>query len=160
MILIALGSNLPGPFGAPERNLSEALCRLQKRGIAVHQASSFYKTRPEPDTGQPWYANAIAEIVTSRTPPQLLKDMHLIEAEFGRVRTVRNADRALDLDLIAYHDCVLETPGGLIVPHPRAHERIFVLEPLCEIAPGWIHPLLRKTARELLTDVQENQAAA
>ncbi len=130
---IGLGSNLNRP--AEQLNLAmEGLG--QWPGIVVESCSSYYMSAPVGDAyqGQPDYVNAVAEIVTSLSATELLAALLAIELQFGRSRVVANAARTLDLDLLLYGQDEIDLPG-LQVPHPRMHERAFVLEPLFEIAP-------------------------
>jgi 2-amino-4-hydroxy-6-hydroxymethyldihydropteridine diphosphokinase len=102
--------------------------------------------------------NAVASLTSALPPRELLAALHDVEAEFGRERSLRNASRTLDLDLLAYEDAVIDEPGGLVLPHPRLGERAFVLLPLAEIAPGWRHPVSGRTAGEMLADLPAGQA--
>lgn len=97
---------------------------------------------------QPEYRNGVAIVEADGPPQAVLACLLAVEAALDRERTIRNAPRTLDLDLIAYGREVIDTPG-LTLPHPRAHERLFVMGPLAEIAPGWVHPVLGATAAEL-----------
>lgn len=147
MILIGIGGNLPSTFGPPEQGPPQALRLLQERGAAIVQCSPLYGAKAVPVSQQPDYVNAVACIETSLGPELLLALILSIEVAFGRVRGRVNAARSLDLDLLAYDDICRE--GDVIIPHPRLHERAFVLAPLCDIAPDWRHPRLGRTAREL-----------
>ncbi len=147
MILIGIGGNLPSQFGHPEQGLPHALRMMEALGWRIAQCSPWYGAHAVPVSGQPDFANAVAHIETTLTPEALLIGMQAIEIEFGRVRGVVNAARTLDLDLLAYNDICLE--NGMQIPHPRLHQRAFVLAPLCDIAPEWRHPVLNLTAREL-----------
>lgn len=149
MILIALGANLPSRYGSAEETLCAAMKAMQTRGLSITACSRIWLTAPVPKSDQPFYRNAVAQVETALTAHTVLETLHEIEAEFGRVRSVRNAPRCLDLDLLAYHDMILTEDEGLSLPHPRMHERAFVLGPLCDIAPDWTHPVLQKTAREI-----------
>lgn len=153
--LIALGSNLPGVGGAtPEANIRRAAGGLAGHGIRVLSLSPLYRTAPVPPSGQPDFVNAVALAETSLAPAAVLTALLEVERALGRVRAVKNEARIIDLDLLALGDTVLtgreDGMGGLVLPHPRLHERRFVLEPLCDVAPGWRHPTLGKTARDLL----------
>src|SRR5204863_4418074 len=139
MILIALGANLPSPEGGPAETLRRAIARLALRGLTITARSRLYLTEPVPRSRQPWYANQAIAVDTDLSPHDLLGVLLAVELEFGRERRERNAARTLDLDLIAYDDVRLDTPD-LILPHPRMHERAFVLAPLADIAPAWRHP--------------------
>jgi len=128
---IGLGANL----GDPEAQVRRALLALAGlRGTRLVAASSLYRSAPVGYTAQPDFVNAVAEIETRLSAQALLGELLATEARFGRVRTLPNASRTLDLDLLLYGDRVIAEPG-LIVPHPRMHERAFVLAPLAEIAP-------------------------
>jgi len=141
MILIGLGANLPGPLGSPRQTLEAALLRLEELGLRLRALSRFWKTRPVPVSDQPWFVNAVAAVETTLPPAELLQLLHRVEDEFGRVRSVVNAPRLIDLDLLAYGRLILAEPDGPIVPHPRLGERAFVLLPLRDMAAAWIHPV-------------------
>lgn len=151
MILIALGSNLPGPDGAAPlavcRAAADALAQLP--GLAVAAVSPWYETAPIPPSGQPPYVNGIVRLSGVAEPETLLGALHAIEARFGRQRGLPNAARTLDLDIIDLNGILRAAPDP-ILPHPRAHERAFVLAPLKDIAPDWRHPRLGRSARALL----------
>jgi 2-amino-4-hydroxy-6-hydroxymethyldihydropteridine diphosphokinase len=157
MVLIGLGGNLPSPgYGAPRRTLTAALAALAGEGIAVAACSAWYKTAPLPPSDQPWYVNAVAALTTEIDPIALLAALQRIERHFGRVRGVRNAARTVDLDLLDYDGLEVETTA-LVLPHPRLHQRRFVLVPLNEVAPDWRHPRLGLTAAQLLTKLATRQ---
>lgn len=149
MILIALGANLPSRFGEPEQTLKRAVSAIQARGIRVVKQSSIWKTAPVPVSDQPWYRNAVIRVETNLSALALLEVLHEIEADFGRIRSEKNAPRLLDLDLIAYNTDIIKEEG-VFVPHSRMHNRAFVLKPLQEIAPQWIHPVLKRSVADLI----------
>lgn len=140
MIYIGLGSNLPSKAGAPLNTVKAALKLMPQFGIKVVKVSPWYESAPVPASDQPWFINGVAEIETDHSPEKLLDNLFAIEREFGRQRGELNAARPLDLDLLDYKGMVLKE--GLILPHPRLHERAFVLYPLRDIAPDWVHPVL------------------
>ena len=141
---IALGSNL----GDREGNLRGAIARIAAIG-AVARVSSWYETEPVDMTGQPWFLNAALELRTELEPVPLLRNLLRIEQAMGRHRDVPKGPRNIDLDLLLFDDQVINIPE-LTLPHPAMHERRFVLAPLTEIAPGAVHPVLRKSALTLL----------
>jgi 2-amino-4-hydroxy-6-hydroxymethyldihydropteridine diphosphokinase len=151
MILVAIGANLPGPDGGTPL----ASCRLAAAaldaipGLRLRGLSAWYETAPIPPSGQPNYVNGVAHLSGVIEPAALLARLQAIETRAGRVRGLPNAVRTLDLDIIAMDRLVRRAPDP-ILPHPRAHERAFVLLPLADIAPGWIHPLLDKSVATLL----------
>jgi 2-amino-4-hydroxy-6-hydroxymethyldihydropteridine diphosphokinase len=119
-------------------------------GIRVLRTSQYYETVPvggPPEQGM--FLNAAVEIESDLSPPELLEACQRLEAEAGRVRTERWGPRTLDVDILLYGEQLINAPE-LTIPHPRMHERRFVLEPLCEIAPELSHPVVKKTMRELL----------
>ena len=165
MILLGLGGNLPSAqVGAPRATLEAALAVLAEAGVAVRQRSRWYRTTPVPDNGQPDFINGVAELATGRAPAELLALLLEVEQRFGRIRAQRWAPRVLDLDLLAHHDSANWAAGPAaappILPHPRLHERAFVLIPLAEIAPAWRHPVLGRTAPELLAALPPGQNVA
>lgn len=155
MILIALGANLPSKIGGPRETLEAAICRMGERGIEVVARSHWYRTSPVPASDQPDFVNGVIAVRTGLGPHDLLATLHQIEAELGRTRAQKWEARVLDLDLLAYDDKLileeLQTDGeSTQIPHPRLHQRRFVLVPLAEIAPDWVHPALGERAVDLL----------
>jgi 2-amino-4-hydroxy-6-hydroxymethyldihydropteridine diphosphokinase len=151
MILIAAGSNLPFCRRDSQLIVSSAFQALG-RMVEVRRVSSLYESPAWPDPADPVFVNAVAMVETQMQPEALLAALHAIEAGFGRRRSVRNAPRTLDLDLLAYHDERREG-DGLTLPHPRLAARDFVLVPLCEIAPDWRDPATGETASTLLARI-------
>ena len=147
-VLIAFGSSLAGEFATREALLEAALNRFAPAGLKPVKRSSFWRSASWPDPTLPDYINGLAIVETSLSAPLTMAALLRIEQEFGRERGVENAPRTLDLDLIAYGRTMLKTPD-LIIPHPRAAERLFVMGPLAEIAPDWRHPASGMTAADL-----------
>jgi 2-amino-4-hydroxy-6-hydroxymethyldihydropteridine diphosphokinase len=150
VILIGIGSNLAAPrFGSPQDTAKAAVAQFPAIGVAVLRCSCWYLSQPVPPSNQPWYVNAVGVVGTRLSAAALLAALLALEARFGRRRGRRNAARTLDLDLLDY-DGRQSATKRLVLPHPRLHERRFVLAPLAEIAPHWRHPRLAMTAGELL----------
>ena len=147
MILIALGGNLPHLAGQPADTLKRALGELERQGVEIREVSAFYETPAWPDPADSAFVNAVAAVKTSLQPVELLMLLHGVETDLGRLRSVVNAPRTLDIDLLDYDGRVMTE--GLILPHPRMDARSFVLVPLAEIAPEWRHPVSRQSAAEL-----------
>src|SRR5262245_50859324 len=144
MILIALGANIPSRHGNPEATLDAAKYALVFRGVRILSFSRIWLSAPVPVSDQPLYRNAVASVETHMDPETLFRTLKAVEADFGRQHREKNGPRELDLDLLAYEDEVY-TEGDLLIPHPRMHNRAFVMMPLCEIARDWVHPVLKKT---------------
>ena len=158
MILVGIGSNLAGAgYESPLQTVVAALDELPKIGIDVLRRSQWYLSEPVPVSDQPWFVNGVIAASTEFEPEPLLERLLALETRFGRVRSEVNAARTLDLDLLDYHGLLCAT-RRLVLPHPRLHERRFVLAPLCEIAPQWRHPRLDSTAEELLACLPAGQA--
>ena len=156
-ILLGLGSNLPGPLGEPRQTLEAAVRRLTEEGLIVSQLSRFWRTRPVPMSDQPWYVNAVAVVETPLDAAALLALLHKIEADFGRVRRQVNEARILDLDLLAYGRLVTNKPGGPVLPHPRLAERAFVLLPLRDVSPDWLHPVTGEELDSMIARVADGE---
>ena len=176
--LIALGGNVTSTFGPPEMTLREALSRLSNESLKLSQTSRFFETPAFPAGSGPDFVNAVARVETVLSPDALLKLMHEVEADLGRSRRTRWEARIIDLDLIGYgdevrpnigvwskwRDLALEdqqvlAPDGLVLPHPRLQDRAFVLGPLCDVAPDWVHPVLKQSAAELFAALPEKDRA-
>ena len=158
MIYVALGANLPSRFGTPADTLARALDALHDRGVRVIATSRIWVTAPVPISDQPWYHNAVSAVETDQSPAELLETLLSIEKEFGRVRVVQNEARVIDLDIIAYDDQVIDT-DQLNVPHPRMQDRAFVLYPLYDLAPEWVHPVSGQSITALMDQLPNDQIA-
>jgi 2-amino-4-hydroxy-6-hydroxymethyldihydropteridine diphosphokinase len=142
-VYLSLGSNV----GDREAHLREAQARLVAAGSVV-AVSSFYETEPVEFTRQPWFLNCAVAFETSRTPQQLMAAILSIEEEMGRLRVQKKGPRSIDIDILLFGDAIMNSKE-LTIPHPAMDQRRFVLEPLAEIAAESLHPVLKKTIREL-----------
>lgn len=143
-IYLALGTNL----GDRPANLRAALAALEPR-VRIEAESRIYETPPWGFLDQPAFLNMALRAETDLSPADLLTFLKTLETDLGRAPTFRNGPRLIDIDILFYDDLVLDTPP-LVIPHPRLHERDFVLVPLADIAPDFIHPLLHQSIRALL----------
>jgi 2-amino-4-hydroxy-6-hydroxymethyldihydropteridine diphosphokinase len=153
-VFVALGSNLPHEGVSGPELLSRAVSAMRAAGLRLRARSGVWETAAwPPGCGQPNYVNAVVELDPEGLSPQpLYETLCSVERAFGRERRDRWAPRSLDLDIVAMDGWEGEF-GALTLPHPRMHERAFVLAPLAEIAPGWRHPRLGQTTQELLSAV-------
>jgi 2-amino-4-hydroxy-6-hydroxymethyldihydropteridine diphosphokinase len=156
MVLIAIGANLPAPDGAgPLETCHRAVAALQAiAGYDLVGLSRWYESAPVPPSGQPPYVNGVARLSGPTPygpcePERLLHTLQAIEQQAGRVRGAPNAARTLDLDIVAIGDLIRAAPDP-VLPHPRAHQRAFVLVPLADVAPKWVHPVLRQPVASLI----------
>ena len=158
-IFIGVGANLDHPtYGSPRRALEAALEELGRRGVLVRRVSPWYQTAPVPASAQPWYVNAVAEVATDLPADRLLAVLHEVEKAFGRVRTVPNAARMIDLDLLDFRgEIATGGPGQATLPHPRMEGRAFVLRPLADLTPGWRHPVSGTPIQALLAGLPAGQ---
>lgn len=167
-ILVALGGNFPGPWGKPAETLRRALRALEQRGVVVAEVSPFYETAAVGAARQPPYVNAVARMRTSLPPGAFLRLLKQVEAQAGRRGGRPWGPRTLDLDILDYKGLVTHGPKRsqrlahagprpLVLPHPLAHKRPFVLRPLLDVAPAWRHPVLRRTAQELWRSVARGE---
>ncbi len=177
MILVAVGANLPGPDGAgPIDNCERGLALMGRSGIEIVARSRWYRSPAVPKSAQPDYVNGVVRVATRETPEGLLRRLHAIEARMGRVRgaanAAANAARVIDLDLLAFGATIRDGTGrdgtgrdgaaeggrpGLRLPHPRLHQRAFVLLPLREVAPLWTHPVTGLDIDRLVADLADDQ---
>jgi 2-amino-4-hydroxy-6-hydroxymethyldihydropteridine diphosphokinase len=147
-VLVGLGSSLAGKFGSREALLEASLDRFAAAGLKLVKRSTWWRSASWPDPTRPDYLNGLALVETALPPAETLAALRRIELDFGRHRAAPNGPRTLDLDLIA-HGRTVQADGDLVLPHPRAVERLFVMGPLAEIAPDWRHPVSGETARDL-----------
>jgi 2-amino-4-hydroxy-6-hydroxymethyldihydropteridine diphosphokinase len=160
-IFLGVGANLTHErYGAPRQTLEAALAELRYHGVQTLRISPWYRTAPVPPSDQPWYVNAVAEVASDLPADALLAQLHAVEAEFGRRRTVPNAARPIDLDLLDYlGEIAAGGPGRATLPHPRLTGRAFVLRPLADLAPDWRHPVTGQPISALLADLPADQVA-
>jgi len=159
-VLVALGANCPGPWGRPRQTIAQALSEIERSHVRVAAISPVYETAAVGNARQPAYVNAVALLDTKLSPEALLRVLKQIERRAGRRGGRPWGARALDIDIVDYAGVVrnwragrgaFAKPGArpLVLPHPLAHERPFVLKPLLDIAPDWRHPVLKRSARDL-----------
>lgn len=148
---IGLGANL----GNKSWIVAEAARLLGGPGLQVARLSRLWLTEPLEGAGPEWFINAAAEVATALDPWELLARCQEVEARLGRQRLPGTRAREVDLDLLLHGDCLLEEPR-LTVPHPLLHRRRFVLEPLCELAPGLVHPRLGLPLAQLLVNCTDS----
>jgi 2-amino-4-hydroxy-6-hydroxymethyldihydropteridine diphosphokinase len=158
-VYVGLGANLThARYGTPRDTLKAALTELDRRGGRLLRLSPWYRTAPVPASDQPWFSNAVAEIATDLSADQLLQQLHAVEEMFGRVRSVPNEARLIDLDLLDF--CGEIASGGAgraILPHPRLAGRAFVVRPLADLAPDWRHPVSGQSIAALVAALPASQ---
>ncbi|HWY62981.1 MAG TPA: 2-amino-4-hydroxy-6-hydroxymethyldihydropteridine diphosphokinase [Rhizomicrobium sp.] len=150
-VLISLGANIPSPAGTPARTLKAALAALAAAGIEIAAVSPFFETEAWPNPADPPFMNAVASVRTYLQPIALMTLLHQVETDLGRKRSIANAPRTLDLDLLDYAGQIHQ--GQVTLPHPRIAERRFVLEPLKAVAPDWRHPVSGRDVDALLNSL-------
>ena len=158
-IFVGVGGNLPHPrHGPPRRTLEAALQELQRHAVGLLRISPWYRSAPVPASDQPWFVNAVAELTTALDPRKLLAALHSVEHDLGRIRTLPNAARIVDLDLLDFRGWISAGgEGAPVLPHPRLHQRAFVLRPLADLAPGWRHPVDGRSIETMLAGLPAGQ---
>ena len=150
-VYIARGSNL----GDKEETLKEAIYKIDKRkDCVVTKVSNFYTTDPVGYEDQDQFVNCVFEIDTLQTPSELMDTLLEVEKDFKRERIIRWGPRTLDLDIIFYDD-IISYDEHILIPHPRAHERQFVMKPMCDINPYYVHPIYRKRVMDISSELGE-----
>ena len=156
MIFVGIGSNLSSEaFGNPIKNCIEAV-KILNNEILIEEISPWYKSEPVPKSDQPWYVNGVLNINTDLNPLEVLNILLKIETNFGRTRGKKNESRVLDLDLLTFNDLIIDTKK-LIIPHPRMHLRSFVMKPITDINPNWIHPKLKINSKDIMMRIEKGQ---
>ena len=142
-IFLGLGSNL----GDKEKNITDAIMALSAFSN-IKKTSHLYRTEPVGYVDQPWFLNCAIKIETEVTPHELLSRIKFIEQKLGRKKTITHGPRHIDIDILFYGDLILKTKD-LVIPHPLIQDRLFVLQPLLDIDPFFIHPVQKKSVQEL-----------
>ena len=153
MIILSLGSNLSSKFGDRFKNLEIAMNYLEGYGILIEKKSSFYETPSYPNTNDPKFINVIISVKTKLPPIDLMSVLIHIEEKLGRKRNKKNDPRTCDIDIIDYEQKIINFKYrdlDLIVPHERMRSRNFVLFPLIEIIPNWIHPQTKENISDII----------
>jgi dihydroneopterin aldolase / 2-amino-4-hydroxy-6-hydroxymethyldihydropteridine diphosphokinase len=143
-VFLGLGSNV----GDREGNIRKALELVDWECVVVRR-SPLYRTEPVGYEDQEWFLNCVAEAETGLQPKELIDFLTSVEDRLKRVRTVKNGPRTIDLDILFYDDRIVDR-GDLVIPHPRLHERLFVLKPMSDLDPNFVHPVLKKTVKQLM----------
>lgn len=158
-VIVAVGGNLALEGRPVQAVLEAALQSLDAEGLKLVARSRWWRSAAWPDATEPPFLNGVAWVETALSPREVLEALMRVEAKFGRRRSEPNAPRTLDLDLIAYRRLVQDDPE-LVLPHPRAADRRFVMGPLADVAPAWRHPVLGETAAELAARATVGRDAA
>ncbi|MEX0312102.1 MAG: 2-amino-4-hydroxy-6-hydroxymethyldihydropteridine diphosphokinase [Tateyamaria sp.] len=173
-----MGSNMSSDVGSPSDALQKAVAKLEDSGAVIRAQSRFFQTSAVPAGSGPDFVNAALCIDAPWSATEAIARLHEIEAQLGRRRVTRWEQRVIDLDLLAHGDSIrpnvatvrtwmdlpqneqqAKAPGQLLLPHPRMHERAFVLVPLADVAPDWIHPITRRSVsqmRDALSEADRN----
>jgi 2-amino-4-hydroxy-6-hydroxymethyldihydropteridine diphosphokinase len=143
VVYLGIGSNI----GDKQGNITSALCRISEI-CEVKKKSRMYLTEPVGNIEQDWFLNCVVEIQTEIEPKHLLSSFKSIERKLGRAKNVKNGPRIIDIDILFYGNNIVNTKN-LVIPHPLLHERLFVLQPMIDLNPDFIHPVLKKSIQEL-----------
>ncbi len=163
MIFLGLGGNLNcETYGSPRRTCGAALELLARKNIKIVANSRWYESAPVPISDQPWFVNGVVGVETTLSPKDLVASVLEVEADLGRRRSVPNASRTIDIDVLAYDDQIISEhdqsdASNVVIPHPRMHLRAFVLLPLADIAPDWGHPISGAHIRDLINGLPKDQ---
>ena len=156
-IILGIGANLvPDGYKTPQQGCEAAIRLLAQHDIRVLDQSRWFETAPVPISDQPLFVNAVILAETALPAAATLLTLHRIESEFGRTRNKRNEARVLDIDLIDFGGMVTDGKD-LILPHPRMHERAFVLLPLSDVVPDWVHPITECNLDALIAALPNDQ---
>ena len=156
-IILGVGANLAGDFGCPKAACGTALEKLAKAGVEITGRSPWYESAPVPISDQPWFVNGVVTVSTDLAPTALLQLMLNIEAQMGRLRSVANAARTIDLDLLSFAGMVSKDGEWPILPHPRLHQRAFVVLPLADLLPHWSHPKTGQSVANMKANLPPDQ---
>lgn len=163
MIFLGLGGNLDcETYGSPRRTCGAALEILAQKNIKIVAHSKWYKSAPVPISDQPWFVNGVVGVTTTLSPQDLVAAVLEVELDLGRRRSVPNAARTIDIDVLAYDNQIISdqdqgVSSDVVIPHPRMHLRAFVLLPLADIAPDWIHPRSEENILDLINTLPQGQ---
>lgn len=156
-LYLGIGANLtPEGFASPQAGCEAALGALTDYGIEIQTISRWFESAPVPMSDQPWFKNAVVHATTHLNAADTLAALHDVEAHFGRQRRIRNEARVLDIDLLDFGG-MHSDEASLLLPHPRMHQRAFVLLPLQDLAPDWVHPTTGETIQALIDGLPEDQ---
>ena len=155
MIYLNIGSNLPLEEGGRETNILKAVSCLKKLNLYLIEISSFYQTPAYPNNSDPKFINLCVKLESNLKSSELLNEIKKIEKKLGRTRIKKNEPRTCDIDIIDFNGKIIKN-DELIVPHPRLHLRNFVIYPLKEIEPNWLHPIFNKNIEIFFQELDKN----
>ena len=149
MIILSIGSNIDSIFGDRFLNIKKTIDLIRLYEIKIIKFSSFYETPSYPNSLKPKFINIALSVEFNKSPKELLKKIWIVEKKMGRIRHVKNDPRTCDIDIIDFNGLVINE-SNITLPHPEAHNRSFVMYPLMEIYPQWIHPLINKKIDDII----------